>query len=96
MCSKTLALKSWGLCLLAPKFLSAPEGFVSELFVDQAHRGQGIGSLLLDTVQTEARVRGCSRLMLVNSRERESYQRQFYQKQGWIERENIANFIYKL
>lgn len=34
--------------------------------------------------------------MLVNSRERESYQRQFYQKQGWIERENIANFIYKL
>ncbi|MBF2049077.1 MAG: GNAT family N-acetyltransferase [Elainella sp. C42_A2020_010] len=69
---------------------------MSELFVDQAHRGQGIGSLLLDTVQTEARVRGCSRLMLVNSRERESYQRQFYQKQGWIERENIANFIYKL
>ncbi|QYO63180.1 GNAT family N-acetyltransferase [Leptolyngbya sp. 7M] len=69
---------------------------MSELFVDQAHRGQGIGSLLLDTVQTEARLRGCSRLMLVNSRERESYQRQFYQKQGWIERENIANFIYKL
>jgi GNAT superfamily N-acetyltransferase len=77
-------------------FLPAPEGFVSELFVDQAHRGEGIGSLLLAAIQTEAKARGCIRLMLVNGRERESYQRQFYQKQGWIERENIANFIYNL
>jgi GNAT superfamily N-acetyltransferase len=77
-------------------FLPAPEGFVSELFVDQAHRGEGIGSLLLTAIQTEAKARGCTRLMLVNGRERESYQRQFYQKHGWIERENIANFIYKL
>ncbi|WNZ23490.1 GNAT family N-acetyltransferase [Leptolyngbya sp. NK1-12] len=76
--------------------LPAPEGFISELFVDQNHRGEGIGSLLLAAIQAEAKARGCSRLMLVNSRERESYQRQFYQKQGWIERENIANFIYKL
>lgn len=77
-------------------FLPAPEGFVSELFVDQAHRGEGIGSLLLAAIQTEAKARGCIRLMLLNGRERESYQRQFYQKQGWIERENIANFIYNL
>lgn len=77
-------------------FLPAPEGFVSELFVDQAYRGQGIGTLLLSTITTEAKARGCTRLMLVNGRERESYQRQFYQKHGWIERENIANFIYTL
>jgi hypothetical protein len=34
--------------------------------------------------------------MLLNHKERESYQREFYRKQGWIERETVANFIYPL
>ncbi|MFN6466398.1 MAG: hypothetical protein RMZ41_031910 [Nostoc sp. DedVER02] len=32
--------------------------------------------------------------MLLNHKERESYQREFYRKQGWVERETVANFIY--
>lgn len=34
--------------------------------------------------------------MLVNGRSRESYQRKFYEQQGWKEREEIANFVYVL
>lgn len=77
-------------------FLPGPEGYVSELFISQARRGQGIGSQLLRAVREEAQERGCARLMLVNMRDRESYQRQFYKKQGWMEREDAANFIYRL
>lgn len=77
-------------------FLPAPEGYLSELFVSHQHRGQGIGKALLNEVITAAKHRGCSRLMLVNGRSRESYQRQFYIKQGWTERSDVANFIYRL
>jgi GNAT superfamily N-acetyltransferase len=73
--------------------LAGPEGFVSELFVGAPFRGQGIGRQLLATVQAEARRRGCCRLMLMNLRKRESYQRQFYPKQGWEERAEAANFL---
>jgi GNAT superfamily N-acetyltransferase len=77
-------------------FLPAPEGFISELFVAEFARGQGIGAQLLETVKIEAQERGCSRLLLVNSRNRDSYRRKFYEKQGWQEREAMANFVYKL
>lgn len=74
-------------------FLSGPDGFVSELFVRGAARGQGIGTKLLQAVETEARARGSSRLSLINLRRRDSYQRQFYTKAGWKERVDAANFI---
>jgi GNAT superfamily N-acetyltransferase len=77
-------------------FLTAPEGFLSELFVDETYRGQGIGKALLETVIAAAKQRGCSRLHLITGRDRESYNRRFYPKQGWIERKKMANFIYKL
>jgi GNAT superfamily N-acetyltransferase len=77
-------------------FLPAPEGFVSELFVRESVRGQGIGTGLLEAVKAEAEARGCSRLMLVNSRARDSYKRNFYETQGWKEREEMANFVYRL
>jgi GNAT superfamily N-acetyltransferase len=76
--------------------LTGPEGYVSELFVHAAHRGQGIGRQILEVMKAEAQQRGCSRLMLLNRRQRESYQRQFYAKQGWEERGEMANFIYPL
>jgi GNAT superfamily N-acetyltransferase len=76
--------------------LAGPEGYVSELFVRDEFRGQGIGSRLLEAVKTEALNRGCSRLMLLNMRKRESYQRQFYVKQGWEERPDAANFVLQL
>lgn len=77
-------------------FLDGPEGYLSELFVREEHRGDKIGTKLLETVKKEARKRGCSRLLLLNSRKRESYRRSFYKKHGWTEREEAANFVYNL
>ncbi len=76
--------------------LAGPEGYVSELFIHEKFRGQGIGAQLLEAIQVEAQKRGCSRLMLLNMRKRESYQRQFYSKHGWEERPDAANFILPL
>jgi GNAT superfamily N-acetyltransferase len=77
-------------------FLQGPEGYVSELFVREYARGQGIGRELLKTIETEAKARGCVRLSLINLRNRESYMRQFYVKAGWEERLEAANFIYRI
>jgi GNAT superfamily N-acetyltransferase len=77
-------------------FLKGPEGYISELFIDEAWRGHGIGAQLLETVKQEAKERGCYRLMLINSRTRESYQRAFYKKHGWEERPDMVNFVYIL
>lgn len=74
-------------------FMAGPEGYVSELFVSESVRGQGVGQQLLDAIETEARARGCQRLSLINLRNRESYERQFYVKAGWRERGEAANFI---
>jgi GNAT superfamily N-acetyltransferase len=77
-------------------FLPGPEGYVSELFIAEAVRGHGIGGRLLEAVIHEARARDCSRLSLLNMRDRESYERGFYAKQGWQERPDAANFILRL
>ncbi len=77
-------------------FLPGPVGYVSELFVAQCARGQGTGTQLLATVREEARARGCSRLSLLNMRERESYVRRFYAKDGWEERPDAANFVFDM
>jgi GNAT superfamily N-acetyltransferase len=77
-------------------FLPGPEGYVAELFVLNAERGQGVGTKLLEAVKTEGIERGCVRLMLINNRNRESYQRDFYKKLGWQERQNMVNFMYWL
>jgi GNAT superfamily N-acetyltransferase len=77
-------------------FLSAPEGYVSELFVLNSERNQGIGRLLIDEAKRLARARGCGRLMLINGRDRESYKRNFYKDLGWVEREEAKNFIFSL
>jgi GNAT superfamily N-acetyltransferase len=76
--------------------LLGPEGYVSELFIREADRGQGIGTRLLETAKKEAEARGCARLMLLNMHERESYRRGFYKKLGWEERPDAANFVYPL
>jgi GNAT superfamily N-acetyltransferase len=77
-------------------FLPGPEGYVSELFVAEAVRGHGIGTQLLEAVKQEAATRGCSRLSLLNIRDRESYRRAFYAKAGWYERNEAANFMLDL
>ena len=76
--------------------LDGAEGYVTELFVAEAFRGKGMGTRLLESVLDEAKERRCSRLSLVNLRDRESYQRRFYEKLGWRVREGMANFVYDL
>jgi GNAT superfamily N-acetyltransferase len=76
--------------------LKGLEGYISELFIREDDRGKGIGTLLLESVQHEALTRGCSRLMLLNMRKRESYHREFYLKKGWHERDGAANFVFTL
>ncbi len=77
-------------------FLTGPDGYISELVVADPNRGHGIGAQLLQKVKEDAILRGCSRLSLINNRGRESYQRGFYQKHGWIERQEMANFVFKI
>ncbi len=76
--------------------LRGPEGFVSELFVRAADRGHGVGTALLALVEAEARMRGCSRLNLLNGKMGEAYARGFYKRLGWEERDWLANMILDL
>jgi len=77
-------------------FMKGPEGYVSELFVRRSYRCRGVGTRLLEEVRKEAVRRGASRLMLVNSRNRPSYKRGFYERRGWKERIEAANFVLPL
>lgn len=76
--------------------LAGSEGYLSELFVSPYHRGQGIGDLLLAAAEKEAKERGCYRLMLLNLKDRESYQRGFYTKRNWVERPDAANMVKRI
>ena len=76
--------------------LGGVEGYISELFVREAERGKGIGRQLLEAVKMRAAEHGCVRLMLLNGRQRAAYDRGFYQKNGWIERSEMANFVFPL
>lgn len=76
--------------------LQSWEGYVSELFIADSARGLGVGSQLLDTAVDAARSKGCSRIWLVNNRDRDSYQRGFYARQGWTEQPQAARFVLNL
>jgi GNAT superfamily N-acetyltransferase len=68
------------------------DGYVSELFIHPAETGLGAGSRLLEAVEAYAAERGCTRLLLMNRRIRESYRRNFYAKHGWEELPDAAFF----
>ena len=76
--------------------LGGLEGYISELFVREAERGKGIGRELLQAIKERAAEHGCARLMLMNGRQRPAYARGFYQKNGWTERSEMANFVFPL
>lgn len=77
-------------------FFDGPEGYITELFVRQSDRSAGAGTALLEEVRRRAEFQGCSRLSLLNGRNGEAYQRGFYAKRQWQERERMANFILPL
>jgi GNAT superfamily N-acetyltransferase len=72
------------------------DGYISELFVHPSMSGRGIGTLLLDTIKEQASRKGCSRLILMNRRDRESYRRGFYASHGWEELREGAFFTLTL
>jgi GNAT superfamily N-acetyltransferase len=74
-------------------FFTGPEGYISELFVRKRDRSSGVGTALLEEVRRRARQKECSRLSLLNGRDGQAYQRGFYAKRGWHERERMANFV---
>jgi predicted N-acetyltransferase YhbS len=72
------------------------EMLVSELFVMADARGHGVGTALMNAIESEAVKRKCFRISVLNSRERESYKRGFYPALGYEERSHTANFTKRL
>ena len=80
-----------------PTFLCpAPRASSPSCLSTTRHAGRGLDTQLLESVKQEAQARGCTRLSLINLRDRESYQRGFYAKLGWQERPDAANFIFRV
>ncbi len=74
--------------------LGSWEGYVPDVFVSPKASGKGVGRLLVEAVMEEVRKRGCTRLMLTNGRDRQSYKQGFYSKLGWTEKPQVANFVH--
>ncbi|WP_034387766.1 GNAT family N-acetyltransferase [Comamonas composti] len=72
------------------------EAYLSELFVAESARSLGLGHGLLAAAVQAARERDCLRIWLVNNRQRSSYERGFYTKQGWSEQAQMARFVLPL
>jgi GNAT superfamily N-acetyltransferase len=70
--------------------------YISEVFVMERHRGSGVGSALISAIENEAVAQRCFRISVLNSRERESYQRGFYPSLGYDERTATALFTKRL
>jgi GNAT superfamily N-acetyltransferase len=77
-------------------FLTSPEVYLAELFVHPEARKHGVGTALLEEAEHWAQREGCSRMLLINNRLRQSYLDEFYAKRGWREREDMANFVLPL
>lgn len=72
------------------------EGHISDLFIHSDCRGNGAGTELVEAAKKEARERSCQRLLLLNGKGGESYERGFYPKRGWEEHEEMACFMLHL
>lgn len=72
------------------------EMMTSEVFVKEKLRGTGIGTALVVAIEAEAAKQKCFRITVMNGRERESYQRDFYPSLGYQERGQTAVFSKRL
>lgn len=73
--------------------IGGTEGYISDVIVDRAARGIGLGTRLVASVEAMARDRGTQRLMLNNRISDESFVRGFYPKLGFRWRNEFANFV---
>lgn len=71
---------------------TGPDAYLSELFIHPSCQGQRIGSRLLTELKGIALQKKCPRIWCINLRSRESYQRGYYRKAGWEEKD-IAVFF---
>lgn len=63
---------------------------IDELAVDAEHRGKGLGSALVEHALELARGLGCVRIEVSTRRSRDSYDRGFYRKHGFVEVESAV------
>jgi N-acetylglutamate synthase-like GNAT family acetyltransferase len=63
---------------------------IDELVVSDRARGQGVGGALLNRVKVIAQTARARRLELETNRERESYRRAFYVKNGFTEADSAV------
>ncbi len=68
---------------------------IDELCVSSHFRGSGVGTLLLNFVLQKARDEGAHHVMLQTRRSRVSYDRGFYKKAGFVEKDS-AIFVFGL
>jgi len=68
---------------------------VDEIVVSSKSRGSGVGKLLLDFALEKAKAANARFVILSTSRDRESYKRRFYMKNGFDEK-NSALMMLKL
>ena len=61
-----------------------PYGFIEDVFVDESQRGQGIGNKLLEQIITEAKKRGCYKLIGTSRKSRDKVH-SWYRKLGFEE-----------
>lgn len=61
-----------------------PYGYLEDLFVDESHRGSGLGKRLVQTVIEEAKKLGCYKL-IGTSRNSRAEVHEFYKKLGFEE-----------
>ncbi len=64
--------------------------YVDDLVVTESHRSQGLGAVLLEAVEKEARVLGCEKIRLCTGTENHAGKR-FYERHGW----NLRAIVYK-
>ena len=76
--------------------LQGKELYISDLVVKGEQRGRGIGTALIHYAEKIAIENNCVRMMLNNYKDSKAYEKEFYKKKEFIERENIANFVKNL
>jgi GNAT superfamily N-acetyltransferase len=70
------------LYLLKNELHDQPFGFLEDVYIDEAQRGQGLGSQLMAAVIEEAKQQGCYKLIGNSRHSRENVHR-FYEKLGF-------------
>jgi len=82
-----------GIAYCAPETLTSGTWNLQLIAVDPVHQGRGLGTLLVDAVETSLRERG-ERLLLVETSGVASFEptRRFYRKCGYHEEARIRDF----